>query len=194
MSFAAAYDKQRKNSLRADGLLLRSESAGAPSVEKTAASLRDEWKLDRKSFVFAEARYLRDRFKGIEYLLSPLLGIGVKLAERERAQLSLDAALGGQFERAAGQRRASDGALQASQRLSLKLSPSATLSQQGSALFKLGDFEDALLRLELGVSAGISRRTELKLTFADDYKTRPADARLRKNDASLIAAFVFKFG
>jgi putative salt-induced outer membrane protein YdiY len=193
-SFAAAYDPKRKNSLRSDGLYLRSDTAGAATVDKTALGLRDEYRLDRRSFVFAEAKYLRDRFKGIDYLLSPVVGIGVKLLDAERAQLSLDAALGGKFERDAARRSTSDGAAQASQRLSWKLSKTATFTQQVAALFKLTDFGDSLLRFEVGLAASVSRRTELKLAVADEYKSRPSDPQLKKNDASLLAAFVFKIG
>jgi hypothetical protein len=40
----------------------------------------------------------------------------------------------------------------------------------------------------------LARRVELKLAFLDDYKSRPADPRLKKNDSSIVAALVFKIG
>lgn len=117
VSLGAAYDPKRKNSLKADGLYLRSTTADVRTVDKTALGVRDEYKLRGRSFVFAETRYFRDVLKGIRYLVAPLAGLGVKVVDRERAQLALDAAIGGVFEKDTGRPRTSNGALQAGQQL-----------------------------------------------------------------------------
>lgn len=194
ISLTASYDPKRKNSVKADALYLRADTDGAASVDKTAVNLRDEYRLNGRSFVFGELRYLRDVFKDIRHLVSPLAGFGYTLADGARATLSVDVALGGQFEKDADRARTNDGAAQAGQRLAVKLSPTATLSQRGSALWKLGDLGDALYHFELGIAASISRRTELRLSFSDDYKSRPSDPRRQRNDTSLVAALVFKIG
>lgn len=194
MSLGAAYDPKRKNSLKAEGLYLRSTTADVRTVDKTALGVRDEYKLGARSFVFAETRYFRDVLKGVRYLVSPIAGLGLKLVDRERAQLALDAGIGGQFEKDTGRPRTSSGALQAGEQLGVKLSPSASLTQRSTALWKMGDFGDALYRFEIGVAASLARRFELKLALLDDYKTRPANPLLKKNDASIVAALVFKIG
>jgi len=42
-------------------------------------------------------------------------------------------------------------------------------------------------------SATASSTSTTKLTFADDYKTRPPDPRLSKNDTSFIASALLTF-
>jgi putative salt-induced outer membrane protein YdiY len=180
--------------LKADGLYLRSTTEDQRTVDKTALGVRDEYKLDGRSFAFAETRYFRDVLKGIRYLVSPLVGLGFKVVDSERTQIALDGAVGGQFEKDDGRRRSSSGAVQAGERLSVKLSQNASLAQRSAALWKMGDFGDALYRFEVGVSASLARRFELKLAFLDDYKTRPANPLLKKNDSSIVAALVFKIG
>lgn len=194
VSLGVVYDPKRKNSLKAEGLYLRSTTAGVRSVDKTALGVRDEYKLGTRTYVFAETRYFRDVLKGIRYLVSPLAGLGVKLVARERAQLSIDGGIGGQFEKDTGRPRTRSGALQAGEQLAVKLSPNASLTQRSTALWKMNDFGDALYRFEIGVAASLARRFELKLVLLDDYKTRPANPLLKKNDASIVAALVFKIG
>lgn len=193
-SFAVAYDPKRKNALRAEGLYLRSSTTDQRTVDKTSLGARDEYRVGERAFLFGELRYLRDVRKGIRSLVSPLAGVGVKLVERERAQFSFDAAVGGQFEKDAGRTVTSDGAVQAGQRLAVKLSKTAGVAQRSAALWKIGDFGDALYRFEVGLAASISRRVELKLAFLDDFKSRPADPLLKRNDSSVVAALVFKIG
>ena len=193
-SFAAAYDPKRKNALKAEGVYLRSSTTDQRTVDKISLGARDEYKLGDRAFLFGELRYLRDVLKGIRSLVSPLGGVGVKLVERERAQLSLDVAVGGQFEKDVGRTVTSDGAVQVGQRFAAKLSKTASVAQRSSALWKIGDFGDALYRFEVGLAASISRRVELKLAFLDDYKSRPADPLLKRNDSSVVAALVFKIG
>lgn len=193
-SFAAAYDPKRKNALKAEGLYLRSSTTDQRTVDKASLGARDEYRLGEHAFVFGEVRYLRDVRKGIRSLVSPLGGVGVKVVQRERAQFSFDAAVGGQFEKDAGRAVTRDGAVQAGQRLAVKLSKTASIAQRSAALWKIGDFGDALYRFEVGLAASISRRVELKLAFLDDFKSRPADPLLKRNDSSVVAALVFKIG
>ena len=60
-----------------------------------------------------------------------------------------------------------------------------------AALWKADDFGDAYYHAEAGLAATLAKRLELKLAFADDYKTRPP-VGLHKNDTSFIASVVFK--
>jgi putative salt-induced outer membrane protein YdiY len=193
-TFAVKYDPKRKNVLTADGLYLRSDNQGQATVDKTALGVRDEYKVGARAFVFGEVRHLRDAFKEIKYLISPIVGAGVNAVDTEKAKLSLDVAVGGQFEEDTGKASTADGALQAGQRLNVKLSDGAALAERGSALWKMSDFGDALYRFEIGLTASVAKRLELKVGFIDDYKTRPAQPLLKKNDTSLVAALVFKIG
>jgi putative salt-induced outer membrane protein YdiY len=192
LSFNVAYDPLKKNIFKADGLYLHSSADDVATADSSSLSVRDEYRFAKHAFFLAEARYYRDEFKSIEYLVSPLAGIGVNVVDRENTKLSIDLTAGGQFEKDTGLESTSDGAVSASQRLSAKISHNASVGQRASALWKMSDFGDALYRFEVSLSASISRRMEMKLSFRDDYKTRPPSPTLKKNDTSVLAAIVFK--
>lgn len=194
LSFALAYDPKARNVVKADGLYLRQSSDGVTTTDKTAAGVRDEYAFGGHGFVFGDLRYLRDPFKGVRYVLSPVAGAGYKLLEQPRATLSVDGGLGVRFEGLEDQSGTTSGAAQAGQALSVKLSPSATLSERATALWKLSDFGDALYRLEAALSVSLSKRFELKLADYFDYKTRPPGASLQKHDNAIVAAIVYKIG
>ena len=80
----------------------------------------------------------------------------------------------------------------ASQRLAWRPSPSATLFEKVSGLWKTEDFGDAYYHIELGLQTSLARKLDLKLTFTDDYKTRPALPGLEKSDTSFIVAVLVK--
>lgn len=194
LSFALAYDPKARNVVKADGLYLRQESDGVATTDKTTLGLRDEYAFGGHGFVFGDLRYLRDPFKGVRYVVSPVAGAGYKLIEQSRATLAVDGGLGMRFEGLEGLSGTTSGAAQAGESLSVKLSPSATLSQRATALFKLSDFGDALYRLEGALVVSLSKRFEMKLADYFDYKTRPPGVGLKKHDNALVAAIVYKIG
>lgn len=87
--------------------------------------------------------------------------------------------------------KAGDVAVQATERVEWKATSVATLYEKAGGLWKAGDFGDAYYRAEVGLATTLAKRLELKLAFADDYKTRPP-RDLKKNDTSFIASLVFK--
>jgi putative salt-induced outer membrane protein YdiY len=191
-SFGASHDPKRRNIVKLDGLYLRASNQGETIVDKTSAGARDEYGFGKRAYAFGEVRYLRDLFKDLNYLVSPLVGAGYRLVETQKLQLSLDGAVGGAFEKLASRDATASGALKAGQALVWKLSSVATLSQGASGLWKMDDFGDAFYHFELAVASTMSKRTELKLTFVRDYKSRPADPSLKKRDDAIVAALVFK--
>lgn len=193
-SFNVVYDPKTRNVFKSDGLYLRQQTDGETTTDKTAAGVRDEYRVDTRAFVFGDLRYLRDPFKGVRYVVSPVAGFGYKLVDRPGTTLSLDGALGARFEGLAGQDGTTSGAVQAGQALSAKLSGSTTLTQRTTALWNMSDFGDALYRVEGALMVSLSKRLELKLADYFDYKTRPPSPGLKKNDNSVVAAVVFKIG
>ncbi len=188
----AAYDPRTKHVLRAELLYLRASDSGEETVDRTLAGLRDEYTMSGRLFAFGELGYQRDRFKQVDYLLAPLVGVGYKIVDGKALVMAVDAGAGGAFEKLKGLDATADLALKAGQRLEWKSSASAAVFQKAAALWKAGDFGDAYYRFEAGVAAALSKRLELKVSFADDYKTRPARADLEKNDTSLIVSLLFK--
>lgn len=192
LSFGATRGEQARNTLRLQGLYLRTSSNGDNTADRTAASLRDEHRFAGRGFVFGEARYLRDEFKQIRYHVSPLLGAGVRLIDSKTASLSVDGAVGGAFEGLEAQDGTSSLALHAGQTLEWSLTSTARIKQVFKALWKTDDFGDALYHFEATLATSISSRAELTISFSDDYKSRPGDPSLEKNDTTVLAAIVVK--
>jgi putative salt-induced outer membrane protein YdiY len=188
----AVHDPGTRNVFRADGLYLRTSEDDVATVDKTALSARDEYTFSGRLFVFGQLGYQRDHFKQVDYLVTPLGGVGYTAVKTDRLLFAADAAAGLAFEHLTGRDATTDLAFQAGERAEWKVSPSARLFHRASALWKADDFGDAYYRFEVGLGATLARRLELKLTFADDYKSRPADPTLKKNDTSILVSFVFK--
>src|SRR3954449_2847950 len=94
LAFATKYDPKTKFVFKADALYLRGDSNGETQVDKAAADARGEYSLSDRTFAFAEVSYLRDPFKGVNYLVAPLAGGGYRVIRSDTRNLTVDAALG----------------------------------------------------------------------------------------------------
>ena len=188
----AASDPALRNVFRAELLHLQSSEDGAKTVDRTLGALRDEYTVNGRLFVFGDLAYQRDRFKLVDYLIAPMVGAGYKLVDTKKIVVAADAGLGAAFEQLEGGDSTTDFALRAGERLEWKPSEANTVFQKVSAIWKASDFGDAYYRFEAGVATSLFQRLELKVSFADDYKTRPAQADLDKHDTSFIVSLLFK--
>ena len=85
-----------------------------------------------------------------------------------------------------------NGSVNAAQELILELSESAKLTQEVSGLWKMENFEDGLYHFGIALRTSITKQTELKLEFHDDYRTVvPSD--LKRNDTATVLSFNFRF-
>jgi putative salt-induced outer membrane protein len=188
---SAVHDPKTKNIFRFEALYLRTEQEDLAAVDRTFVRARDEYTVNGRLFAFGELGYLRDQPKEVDYLISPVAGLGYRLVDRPRVVATVDGGLGVAFEKLTGQDSTTDVAVQATERVDWKATSVATLYEKASGLWKAGDFGDAYYRAEIGVSTTLAKRLELKLAFADDYKTRPPSG-LKKNDTSFLMSVVFK--
>jgi putative salt-induced outer membrane protein len=188
----AAWDPPGRHAVRGEILYLRASDGGAATVDRTLAALRDEYTMSGRAFAFGEIGYQSDRFKELDHLITPLIGLGYKVVDAPTLLLDVDGGAGAAFEKLEGREATSDFAIKAGQRAEWKASATATVFQKAAALWKARDFGDAYYRFEAGIAAALSRRLELKVAFADDYKTRPARPELVKNDTSLVVSLLFK--
>jgi putative salt-induced outer membrane protein len=191
LSLAMTYDPQKQHVIKVDGLYLKSRADGVDTASKSAAGARGERKIGR-AFLFAEGRYERDRFKELSYLLSPVAGVGYKLADGPRLAFSLDAGAGFAFEKLTARESTSSGAVRAGQSFTWQLSDNARLTESTRALWKTGDWDDAFYHLEAGLATSINQRLELKLGVLVDVKNKPASPDIEKTDKALLASLVFK--
>jgi putative salt-induced outer membrane protein YdiY len=191
-SFALQYDPKTKNVVKASGLYLSARTEDTDTVDQTTLGLRDEYKLTPRAFVFGDVHYLRDQFKDIKYLITPLLGVGYQLAKTERTALAVDVAVGGAFEEDDDQGSTTSGAYHAGEAFSHKLSPTATVTQTATAVWKTSDSSDALYHFDVSLSTAVTHHSELKVTFIDDIKNKPATPTTKKADTAVVMAFVMK--
>lgn len=199
LSLGMRYDPKTKNVVKFDLSYLRGEKDGELQLDRLSAALRDEYSFSPRLFGYGELGYIRDRFKGIESLFAPGVGAGYKVLDTDTFKLAFDAGFGGIFERdyvdypdSTETISSNSGAIRAGEAFAWKISPTASLTQGFSALWKTKDTSDALYHFEVALSASITKRSEVRVAFTDDYKSKPPDPKLKKNDMALVATLVFK--
>jgi putative salt-induced outer membrane protein YdiY len=171
---------------------LRGDQSGALIVDRTSFSAKDEYTISPLTYALADARFLSDRFKEIDYLFTPTVGAGHHLIKQADLDLSVEAGVGLALEKDSGRDKTTSPAVQAKQSLTWILSPTATVTEAALTIWRVGR-HDALLHVETAVAAGLTTRSQLKLAVFDDYKSNPPTPGVKRNDISLIAAFVVTF-
>jgi hypothetical protein len=78
------------------------------------------------------------------------------------------------------------------EKLVQNLTMTATLTQSFTALWKMNNFDDALLTAGIGIAASMSTRTQLKVEVLDTYKNLPPLPTIQKNDVAVLMSIVFK--
>jgi putative salt-induced outer membrane protein YdiY len=192
LSFGVVRDPKKTSIFRANGLYLRGDSGDKLIANQMAFTLRDEISLSSRVFVFGQGNYTRDTFKGIRYLVSPTAGIGYKLINTDATLLGIDTGIGAVWEHDTGIPRTVTGAYNLGERFSHKISSTATINQSIASLWKTNNWSDSLHNFSVGLAASVTAHTELKIEFIDSFKNRPPLPGLKKNDTSLITAFVWK--
>jgi putative salt-induced outer membrane protein len=193
ISLAIVRDTKERTVTRANALYLRGEKDGATILNRTTVTGRQEFSFPPRVFLFTQMEYARDKFKDIDYILSPTIGIGVKLVNTERTTLAIDTGIGGVWERDVAQPTEASGAYNAAERFSFKVFPGTVFTQSIASLFKTKDFGDSLHNASAGLAVSIASHLELKLEFLDSYKNKTSLTTLRKNDTSTVTALVVKF-
>jgi len=182
-----------ENVAKYDAFYLRADNNGELTVDRTSFGGRDEYTVSPLTYAFADAHFLRDKFKEIDYLVTPAVGVGHHLIKDPTLDVAVEGGLGFVVEKDAGLSRETSGALQAKKLLTWKFSPTATLGESAAGLWKTKSLGDALYHFEGSLASTLTARSQLKVSILDDYKTRPPAPGIKKNDVSLIAAIVMKF-
>ncbi len=192
-SYEVTHDPKTKNVVKSSGLLLRGKTDGALTVEQYALTGRDEYAIGKRAFTFGELRYLHDKFKQISYLLSPTGGVGRRFIDTPVTVLSASVGAGGVWEKNPGRDVQTSGALTAEQRLSHKLSATATITEAVTGLWKTGDFGDALYTFGAALAVSVVSHAQLKVEWLDTYKNKPPNPAVKKNDTAILLSVVYKF-
>ena len=186
------WDPKTDRLFKADALYLLGEANGEKQVDKSTANARYEQLFQERAFWFGEAQYLRDPFKAINYLISPLAGAGYHVIKTDTRKLTVDGAVGAVMEDNDLLGRDTSGALKAGESFEWSISPVSKLTQKLTGLWKADDFGDALLHFDAGLSTTVAARLELKVSYVYDYKTEPPP-EIEKGDSALFAALLVKF-
>ena len=193
ISFDLTHDPKTRNLFKVDGLYLRGKSESNLTGDQLRLGGRDQFTFNSRGFVFGQMRYLRDRFKNIDYFLAPAAGVGLKLVNGPQATFDIAAGIGGVWEQDAGLALPTSGSITFDEKVMIKLTPTATLLQSTSALWKTQDLKDALYTFSTSFAAGISKRAQLKVELLDLFKNRPPSTLIKRNDVTLITGLVYKF-
>lgn len=193
LSAQVAQRIDAKNLAKYDAFYLRGDQNGNLVIDRTSLGGRDEYTLSPVMYAFGDAHFLRDKFKQIDYLVSPTVGAGYHFIKEKNLDVAAEGGVGLVVEKDAGHARDTSGALTARQLLTWKFSPTATLGEVAAGLWKTKAFGDALYHFEGSLASDLTARSQLKLSAIDDYKTRPPAPGVKKNDISIIAAVVMKF-
>jgi putative salt-induced outer membrane protein YdiY len=191
--FGVVRDPTTKNVVKLNALYLRGSQSDVLSLDRASVTLRDEYSLSKRTFVFGQGDYLRDQFKAIRYLVAPVAGIGYKLADSDATKFALSGGAGGIWEKNIGLPISKSGSVNAGQTFSQKLSSTAMFTQSIATIWKTNNFSDYLSTASAGLTTSIVKKLELKLEFLDSYKNRPATVAIKKNDTAFVTSFVVKF-
>jgi putative salt-induced outer membrane protein YdiY len=194
LSFDVSSRPKVPNVFKADLLYLRGEENGELSLNRLSIRARDEYtRPGGRGYVFGQLEGLRDTFKDIDYLAAPAVGLGHKVRDTPALSLFLDAGLGLKVEKNMRRAVRTSGAVTASERFTRHLSEHASITQSLSALWTIDRFDDALYTFKAGLTADLTRRSQIKVEVVDLYKTRPPAVTVEKNDVSLVTSVVYKF-
>jgi putative salt-induced outer membrane protein YdiY len=187
------YDPKTKNLMKWNALFLRGRQNGVLSVNRVAASFRDEYTVSKHFFMFGQFDALHDTFKGVDYLYAPTGGVGYKAIDTKRATLDFDAGVGAVLEKDTGSDPNGSGAGTFGQKLVYQLTDAMTVKESLSSLLKENDLADWLYAFDVGVTAKINSRFSLSLDLLDTFKNRPVEGLTHKHDLAVVTSIVAKY-
>lgn len=197
LNFNVAFDLTRtpkaRNVIELKALYLRGEQNDSLVANRTSITLRDNYTLSGRTFLYGQVDYLRDTFKLIDYLVAPTVGVGRKLVDIERTKFSVDAGVGSITEKNPGAAARTNAAVTASEKLAVQLTATSSLKHAASGLWKASDFSDGLYMFSLGLATKISERTQLSLDLLDTFRSKRPTPSTRRNDVAFVASIIAKF-
>lgn len=193
LAYEVKRDGGRPITFKSTGLYLRGQTDDELTVDRALLENRGDYRLTDRLSAFGQLGYVRDRFKEIDYLLSPTTGVSYAIVKSDRVELTGDGSLGMVWEKNTGVDLETDGAVLAGEKFLFKLSDTASITQSVSALWKMDDFADSLFTFGAGVTSSLTTRSELKAELLDTYKRLPPDPTVDNNDIALLVSLVYKF-
>lgn len=175
------------------GLYLRGSNNGESNVDRANADGRVEYRLSPRLAAFGMTTYARDRFKAIDYLVAPTGGLSYKVVATPRTDWAVDGSVGMVFEKNTGFDLQSDGAIIAGEKLTHKFNDTTRFLHAASALWKMGNLDDAFYTIQAGIVTSVATHFDLKAEFLESYKNRPSNPLLKKSDQSIVLSVAYKY-
>jgi len=187
------YDPMNPNLALVEALYIRGSSEGETTVARTALNVRDDYSLTPRISLFGQFRYLRDEFKGIEYLAAPGTGISFKVVNLERTKFNVDAGPGVVWEKNTGvDSTDTSGAITIGENFAHQLTGTTTITHAATGLWKTADFDDSFFTVSAGLAASLTSRMQLKVEALELYKSLPPPGK-QSQDLSFLTSVVYPF-
>jgi putative salt-induced outer membrane protein len=193
LSYEIVRDPKNRNILKFHGLYLRGDQSDEVITDRLWLGVRDEYKLNDRTFLFGEFSYLRDPFKEIDYLINPVGGVGFRIYDTDRVSLNVDGGAGVVWEKNPGLEQDTSGTLNAGQSFSFKMSENAEFTQNWKGLWKMNNFSDALHHFGVGLSSSVLKSLELKVEFILDFKNVTPSPDIKKTDTAFLTSVLYRF-
>jgi putative salt-induced outer membrane protein YdiY len=192
-SYEIVRDAKKRLVFKSTGLYIRGQKEADLTVDRTTADARLDYRLTQRVFTFGQVSYLRDRFRKVEFLLAPTVGVGASLVDTEASKLVVDTSFGTAVEGTTAANTRASPAIAFGQRLFQQITESTRITQVATALWKVDDFGDVLYTFSAGIATSITTRSELKAEVLDSFKNAPATPLLQRNDVAVLMSVVYKF-
>ena len=193
LSGAILRDPKTKNVIKGTASYLRGSQSDILNVDRTAINARDEYSISNRTYTFGQLDYVRDQFKEMIFFWAPTAGLGYKLINTDRTQLTVDGGAGGVLEKNPGIPSKKSGSVTAGHHFQRKISSTAAVTEGLSSIWKTQDFGDSLTNFSAGLTTAVSGKLQLKLEFVDSYKNTPPIISIKKNDTAFVTTFAMKF-
>jgi putative salt-induced outer membrane protein YdiY len=196
LSFSFSADKLFSEKLEWNnkGIFLGGKSEGKTDSQSAEVRSTLKWNHSDRFFTHYEMLILHDKFKDYRYRLTPNLGVGYRLVQSQKSELSVKTGFietftkfydSGDTDSYAGLFARSD--------FKWKISESAEFTQLVNVNWDLSETSHFLARLESTLVTSIIAGWGIKLSLIDDYDSRPENPGVKKNDLTFLTNISLNF-
>lgn len=140
---------------------------------------------------YARVEGLHDAVADVEYRVTLSPGAGYYFIKRDDMHLSVEAGPGVVFEKQGGEDKTYLTA-RVAEKYDYKLNDHVRLWESAEFLPQVDNVDNFIINAELGVEAGLTKKTSMRVVLQDTYDNQPAPGR-KKNDIKLVTSVVVKF-
>ena len=186
-----ATTKWDKNELSLGIDAARGENSGTLNTETLSGHVQYNRLISERAFGLMRTEALHDTIADVELRLTLSPGLGYYLIKQEKRNLSFELGPSFVYDKL-GSSENSYMALRVGERFETAISERARLWQTLEWLPQVDDFNNYLLKAELGVEADLTKKLSLRVTMQDIYDNEPAAGR-KSNDIRLVSGIAYKF-